>query len=217
MKSDFIKGIILAINPSHNGPGENCLWTQIAQEARRKNFLLVQIANRNIPFTFQALTICIPDRLRDINRHLGDIRIPKGFFSKYRWIKNEDVKIWIEWERRRWQIFENDHNNEEAILRMAIFADLVINTLNPSVVITMNKIEHFLDIFRKAAHAKDIKTLFIERGPTEEGILLEEQGMFAESKIWNIYNNKKEIIQNNSEYFKKFGERASKKMIQNPS
>jgi hypothetical protein len=203
--------IILAINPSHSNPNEHIFWGNVARHISDKGWKYVEIATRALPPTENAVTVSLPARLSDINRKLRNILIPenKGY---EKWIPAREIHVLEDWEYRRWELDRRLPTVLQGLLRFIVFVEKTLALVNPAVVLTTNKIDYSVCLYRKMALHNGITALLVERSPFDS-ILLEPRGYFAESVIWDLYRQEgnrfsKEIIE--------LGRREIAGMIKNP-
>jgi hypothetical protein len=203
--------IILAVNPSHSNPNEHIFWGNVARHIRDKGWKYVEIATRALPSTENAVTVSLPARLADINRKLRNMSIPenKGY---EKWIPSREIHVLEDWEYRRWELDRRLPGVLQGLQRLITFVERTLLLVNPAVVLTTNRIDHSVCLYRKMALHKGITALLVERSPFDS-ILLEPKGYFAESVIWDLYRQEgnrfsPEIIE--------LGKKEITGMIQNP-
>jgi hypothetical protein len=190
---------------------EHRFWLHVAASAKRHGWRLVEIAARALPYTKDALTTCVPARLWEFDRKLRNFPLPDSD-KECQWVGNDFFKIMEDWEHRRWELKERNPDVARGLRRLAGFSDRTISLINPSVVLTTNKIDHPCALFRMAAIHYGIPTFIVERSPLDT-IWLEPDGLFAESRIWKDYRNQQNSL---SKDVIKHGKKIIRYLARNP-
>lgn len=173
---------ILAVNPSYQTDIESEFWQNFANAASMAGWSFIQLAARAIPAVANAETIVLPTTLKAFasvqhampRRELG---------QRPAWLSGTVLDRHVEWEHRRFQIPRLDPAVIEGALRLAWLADHAIRLLQPSIVLTTNKIDHPCAFFRDAALRHGAVAGLVERSPLDT-IWYEPDGLFAESRLW---------------------------------
>lgn len=103
------------------------------------------------------------------------------------WISDEYTRTLEDWEYRRWGLPERLPATLLGLLRLADFVEEAIDLIQPSVVLTTNKIDHGVTLFREASLHRGLTTKVVERSPLDS-IWLEPHGLFGESVIGSKYS-----------------------------
>ncbi|WP_170188930.1 tetratricopeptide repeat protein [Geitlerinema sp. P-1104] len=209
---DKFTKVIMVVNPSHATKEEQNFWKEVAIAANKKGWKLVQVAARKIPKVPLSETIIMPARLMDICMKMRGLE-PLGLDEDVRWVDPNFIETMEDWEHRRWEIKYFEPKVYVGLLRLINLVDTTIKSVCPPIVLTTNKIDHPVALFRMAALDAGAYTAVIERSPFDN-IWLEPNGIFAESKIWEKYEQEKDLIP--SKIIKE-GEAIIANLINNPS
>lgn len=174
---------VLAINPSHSSPLETEFWTNFAKAAHERSWTLVQVAARVIPELQHTETIILPARLWEFAARMRS-RPSYQLHQRPEWLSQKDLFLQVEWEHRRWDLPSYTPSVVDGVLRLAWYADEVIRTIEPGVILTTNKIDHPCALFRAAGLHHGVDVGLIERSPFDS-IWYEPDGIFTESRIWH--------------------------------
>lgn len=169
--------VILLINPSHAHDLENEFWVNFIKAAKKNGFEVVEIAFRNVTPFSDNITLVNPARAIDLARKYDNL----ANHPSPKWFSEKTLNHYSDWEHRRWQIAKYHSKVKEGILNTAKFIDEIVKKLNPSMIITTNKIDWPNNFGFRAAMYYGIDYFFIERSPLDSHII-ENIGMFSESK-----------------------------------
>lgn len=155
------------------------MWRSVEAVAKERNWRVALSASRKLDDLPNALSV--PARLMHMEGYLA-----KRFTDRApAWLPDECIEYFLDWEVRRWRKESVEKKKAKTgLMRLASYVDSVIHSLEPSVIVTSNKIEHFNAMHKLAADHYGIAYSFLERSATD-GMLVEKAGMFAESDLWN--------------------------------
>lgn len=182
------RNLVLAVNPSHATGLEHAFWLRVAERTTAAGWTLVEIATRLLPHSPPAVSLTLPARLSELNLSLRDLPLGSraGLAeSKARWWGPEDYAIQEDWEYRRWGLDQRLPATLLGSMRLVRFVERALETIRPAIVLTTNKIDHNVVHFRRLARHRGIPTAIVERSPLD-GIWLEPDGLFAESRVWRL-------------------------------
>lgn len=169
--------VIVLINPSHAHELEREFWQSYIANAKNRGFEVVELAFRSVtPFSSNP-TIVSPARAVDLARKYDNF----NNYDRPRWFDNDLLNHYSDWEHRRWQLGKYHSKVKIGIENTAKFIDEVIRSLNPTMIITTNKIDWPNNFGFLAAKHYAINYYFIERSPLDSHII-EDVGMFSESR-----------------------------------
>ncbi len=128
------------------------------------------------------------------------------------WLSAEYTRTLEDWEYRRWGLPERLPATLLGLLRLADFVEHTLNLIRPSVVLTTNKIDHGVTLFREASLHRGLTTKVVERSPLDS-IWLEPDGLFGESVIDSLYG---ESSSSQSSRVTELGKSYVAKVVENP-
>jgi len=176
---------IVIANPSHSTEDEREFWRCFASATRTRGWQFFQLATRNIPDVKGAHTIRLPARLQRTPPIAGSEDTDQ-LRQQVRWADPTALDLMIEWEHLRWQDPDHDDAMRQGQLRLVHFVDRAVALLRPAVVLTTNKIDHNVALFRQAALAYGATAGFVERSPFDD-YWYEPDGIFGETLIPKQY------------------------------
>ncbi|MEM7480888.1 MAG: hypothetical protein AAF481_06915 [Acidobacteriota bacterium] len=177
--------VILVANPCHATPPEHEFWVAAAAAAAARGWHWLEIATRALPETPLAQSVSLPARLSDLFAKLpAPPRRSEGLTPP--WISSDYLRILEDWEYRRWNLPERLPATLLGLLRLTDFVEDAMRRAQPAVVLTTNKIDHGVALFREASLYRKLSTMVVERSPLDS-IWLEPNGLFAESEIGPRY------------------------------
>lgn len=180
------RNVVLVVNPSHATEREHAFWAAVAHELRRRDWFLVEVATRLLPYTPKAVSLTLPARLSDLNLTLSALPLGMPSAATGGWFDDAAYRLQEDWEYRRWKLDERLPAVLLGAMRLVSLVERTLGVLEPSMVLTLNKIDHNVAHFRRAALHHGIPTRVVERSPLDS-IWLEPHGLFAESAIWDAY------------------------------
>lgn len=176
--------VILLINPSHHHEEEVKFWKSFIDTAFENNFLVIDLNFRSIEPFSNNITLVNPARSFDLSKKFR-ILTP---YENPKWLNEQDVKIYDDWEHRRWQIKKYDFRVRIGLENTAKYINNLVLELKPAAIMSSNKIDWPNRCGYKISQYYGIKYFFIERSPFDSH-LIEHEGMFAESnKVERILN-----------------------------
>ena len=186
---DFRNRIIFTANPSFATPGETDFWQHFNRVCNREGWRLFKHSMRRIPADRD--TMILPSRLTDVARFIPPFPASWHDPDLPPWLSRRDFRTIVEWEGLRWNIDGQQDLMAEGLVRLAWHVEHLYRRLRPAGTIVSNKIDHGTALFHFAAAHHGRPALFFERSPLET-FILEEQGMFSESRIWDLYRHEVE-------------------------
>ena len=169
---------VLMVNPSHAHRAERQLWTGFCKRATSLGFQAVDLAFRKSE-AFPASRIFVhPARAYDLAsrlRNYDDLPMPA-------WATEDTINLMVDWEHRRWEIPKYNPEVRRGIDQQIRYIDHSIKTLNPTLVITTNKVDPPNYFAYLSAIYYQVPYVFVERSPLNS-YLIERFGMFAESDV----------------------------------
>lgn len=174
---------VIAGNPSFANPIEVRFWEDLKLALERFGWSLLMHSMRKIDDADDRMVL--PARLKDVANFLANT--PKELGGKLPpWLSEDMFNMIVDWEHRRWELRDHNHNIPGGLHKLAWHVDTLVNTVRPAFVMTTNKIDHGCSLFNLAALHYGAQYLFVERSPLDS-ILVEPSGMFAESLVFRDF------------------------------
>ena len=175
---------IIAGNPSFANPIEIRFWEDLKLALERFGWSMLMHSMRKIDGADDRMIL--PARLKDVANFLANT--PRELGDKLPpWLSEDMFHIIVDWEHRRWELEDHDHNIPGGLHKLAWHVDTLVKTVRPAFVMTTNKIDHGCSLFNLAALHYGGQYLFVERSPLDS-ILVESSGMFAESLVFRDFD-----------------------------
>lgn len=175
---------IIAGNPSFANPIEVRFWEDLKLALNRFGWSLLMHSMRKIDDADDRMIL--PARLKDVANFLANT--PRELGDKLPpWLSEDMFNIIVDWEHRRWELRDHNHNVPGGLHKLAWHVDTLVNTVCPAFVMTTNKIDHGCSLFNLAALHYGAQYLFVERSPLNS-VLVEPSGMFAESLVFRDFD-----------------------------